>query len=117
APRWRARRAAAIMEPDQIRKGRKDRMQRIQDADILLVDDTPELLALVSRALAGAGYTRLRTAGSCAAARRAFAARVPELVVLDINLPDGDGFSLFRELNAGGEVPVLFLSARDADAD
>ena len=92
-------------------------MQRIQDADILLVDDTPELLALVSRALAGAGYTRLRTAGSCAAARRAFAARVPELVVLDINLPDGDGFSLFRELNAGGEVPVLFLSARDADAD
>ena len=92
-------------------------MQRIQDADILLVDDTPELLALVSRALAGAGYTRLRTADSCAAARRAFAARVPDLVVLDINLPDGDGFSLFRELNAGGEVPVLFLSARDADAD
>ena len=42
---------------------------------------------------------------------------MPELVVLDINLPDGDGFSLFRELNAGGEVPVLFLSARDADAD
>ena len=81
-------------------------------------DDTPELLALVSRALAGAGYTRLRTAGSCAAARRAFAARVPELVVLDINLPDGDGFSLFRELNAGrARVPVLFLSARDADAD
>ena len=35
-------------------------MQRIQDADILLVDDTPELLALVSRALAGAGYTRPR---------------------------------------------------------
>ena len=92
-------------------------MQRIQEAEILLVDDNPELLTLVGQALAGAGYTRLRTAGSCQAARRAFAARVPELMILDINLPDGDGFTLFRELNAGGEVPVLFLSARDADAD
>ena len=92
-------------------------MQRIQEAEILLVDDTPALLTLVGQALAGAGYTRLRTAGSCQAARRAFAARAPELMILDINLPDGDGFTLFRELNAGGEVPVLFLSARDADAD
>mgnify|MGYP002802393949 FL=1 len=92
-------------------------MQRIQEAEILLVDDNPELLTLVGQALAGAGYTRLRTAGSCRAARRAFAARAPELMILDINLPDGDGFTLFRELNAGGEVPVLFLSARDADAD
>ncbi len=92
-------------------------MQRIQEAEILLVDDNPELLTLVGQALAGAGYTRLRTAGSCQAARRAFAARAPELMILDINLPDGDGFTLFRELNAGGEVPVLFLSARDADAD
>ena len=92
-------------------------MQRIQEAEILLVDDNPELLTLVGQALAGAGYTRLRTAGSCQAARRAFAARAPELMILDINLPDGDGFTLFRELNVGGEVPVLFLSARDADAD
>ncbi|MFR7451968.1 MAG: response regulator transcription factor [Gemmiger sp.] len=92
-------------------------MQRIQEAEILLVDDNPELLTLVGQALAGAGYTRLRTAGSCQAACRAFAARAPELMILDINLPDGDGFTLFRELNAGGEVPVLFLSARDADAD
>ena len=92
-------------------------MQRIQEAEILLVDDNPELLTLVGQALAGAGYTRLRPAGSCQAARRAFAARAPELMILDINLPDGDGFTLFRELNAGGEVPVLFLSARDADAD
>ena len=92
-------------------------MQRIQEAEILLVDDNPELLTLVGQALAGAGYTRLRTAGSCRAARRAFAARAPELMILDINLPDGDGFALFRQLRAQGDVPALFLSARDADAD
>lgn len=92
-------------------------MQRIQDVEILLVDDNPDLLALLCQTLQGAGYTRLRTAGTCAQARAAFAQGKPGLVVLDINLPDGDGFSLFRELNGAGEIPVLFLSARDADAD
>ncbi len=47
----------------------------------------------------------------------AFAAEQPELMILDINLPDGDGFSLFRALRAKADVPALFLSARDADAD
>lgn len=92
-------------------------MQRIQDVEILLVDDNPDLLALLCQTLQGAGYTHLRTAGTCAQARAAFAQSGPGLVVLDINLPDGDGFSLFRELNGAGEIPVLFLSARDADAD
>ena len=85
-------------------------MTRIQEADILLIDDNPDLLTLVSQALSNAGFANLRTAQTCAAARRAFAARAPQLMILDINLPDGDGFTLFRELNAGGEVPVLFLS-------
>src|SRR5699024_12622019 len=92
-------------------------MTRIQEADILLIDDNPDLLTLVSQALSNAGFANLRTAATCAAARRAFAARAPQLMILDINLPDGDGFTLFRELNAGVEVPVLFLSSRDADAD
>ena len=39
------------------------------------------------------------------------------MMILDINLPDGDGFSLFRALRAKADVPALFLSARDADAD
>lgn len=92
-------------------------MQRIQDVEILLIDDNRELLDLLCQTLRGAGYTRLRTAETCAQARQAFAQAHPGLMVLDINLPDGDGFSLFRELNGEGEIPVLFLSARDADAD
>lgn len=50
-------------------------------------------------------------------AKKMFAAERPELIILDINLPDGDGFSLFRRLRAEADVPALFLSARDADAD
>lgn len=92
-------------------------MTTIYDADILLVDDNPDLLALVADNLHTAGYKTVRTASSCADAKTAFARRRPELMILDINLPDGDGFGLFRDLHAGSDVPALFLSARDADAD
>ena len=92
-------------------------MDTIYDAKFLVVDDNAELLALLCEQLRGAGYGYIRTAQSCAAARACFAAEQPELMILDINLPDGDGFSLFRALRAKADVPALFLSARDADAD
>lgn len=75
-------------------------MDTVYDAKLLLVDDNAELLALLCEQLRGAGYCRLKTAQSCAAARGCFAAEQPELMILDINLPDGDGFSLFRALRA-----------------
>lgn len=92
-------------------------MDTIYDAKLLLVDDNAELLALLCEQLRGAGYGHIRTAQSCGSARACFAAEQPELMILDINLPDGDGFSLFRALRAKADVPALFLSARDADAD
>ena len=92
-------------------------MQTIYEVSILLVDDNPDLLALVGDSLRTAGYTRIRAAATCADARALFAAAPPELMILDINLPDGDGFTLLRQLHAAADVPALFLSARDADAD
>ena len=92
-------------------------MDTIYDAKLLIVDDNAELLALLCEQLRGAGYGHIRTAQSCGSARACFAAEQPELMILDINLPDGDGFSLFRALRAKADVPALFLSARDADAD
>ena len=68
-------------------------MDTIYDAKILIVDDNAELLALLCEQLRGAGYGHIRTAQNCAAARACFAAEQPELMILDINLPDGDGFS------------------------
>lgn len=92
-------------------------MTTIYDAAILLVDDNPDLLTLVTDNLRTAGYKSVCTAADCAAARAAFAAHRPDLMILDINLPDGDGFGLFRTLRTESDVPALFLSARDADAD
>lgn len=92
-------------------------MRRIQDAKILIVDDNRELLGLLKEELTAAGYEHLYTAERVSAACRAVGEVSPELVILDINLPDGDGFTLFREIRKQSEAPVLFLSARDADSD
>lgn len=92
-------------------------MNRIEDAKILLVDDSRELLELLRGALSDAGYGTLWTAETVVSARKQLQAETPDLIVLDINLPDGDGFSLFQEIRAQWEIPVLFLSARDADSD
>lgn len=83
-------------------------MNTIQQAHILLVDDNTDLLRLLEEQLRGAGYQNIRTVQNCAAAQTAFAAEMPELMILDINLPDGDGFSLFRTLRAKADVPTLF---------
>lgn len=92
-------------------------MNTIYEVRILIVDDNQDLLHLLCEQLTSAGYRHIQTAANCAAAKTAFTAEQPQLMILDINLPDGDGFSLFRSLRAKADVPALFLSARDADAD
>ncbi len=92
-------------------------MQTILDAKILIVDDSFELRNLLREELSSAGYHHLKYADSVKAARQVMEGEMPELVILDINLPDGDGFSLFREIRDHSDVPILFLSARDADSD
>ena len=92
-------------------------MNSIYEVRILIVDDNIDLLHLLCEQLSGAGYRQIQTALNCAEAKKIFAAERPELMILDINLPDGDGFSLFRSLRVEADIPALFLSARDADAD
>ena len=92
-------------------------MNSIYEIPLLLVDDNPQLLQLLREQLESAGYQKIELAQNCAEARRAFANQQPGLMILDINLPDGDGFSLFRTLRQKGNIPALFLSARDADSD
>ena len=83
-------------------------MQTIQDAKILVVDDNRELRNLIKEELTGAGYRAVRMADSAAAARQAISGELPELVILDINLPDGDGFSLFGRFGAEATSPFCF---------
>lgn len=83
--------------------------------NILIVDDEPSLREMIRAFLTQAGYTTC-TAANCAEALSVFRSAKPDAVLLDIMLPDGDGFSLFRQLRALRDVPTLFLSARDEDA-
>ena len=92
-------------------------MQELYDLKILAVDDESAICGMIYEILSGAGFRQVRTAQSCAEAQRAFADFAPDAVVLDVMLPDGDGFSLMREFRRTKNVPILFLSARDADED
>ena len=83
---------------------------------ILIVDDENELQNMVKEILAQAGYAAA-SALTCAQALEQSRTAPPDAVLLDVNLPDGDGFSLLGRLREHRDVPVLFLSARDEDAD
>lgn len=85
---------------------------------ILLVDDEQALLDLVVSILQMDGYQRIRTAGTVADALLAAQEFQPELAVLDVMLPDDDGFALMEALQRQGrEYPILFLTARGEDED
>jgi len=83
-----------------------------REARLLVVEDEPTILELLSGSLRFAGFDVL-TAASGAEALRVAAASRPQLILLDVMLPDGDGFDVIRSIRAGGpRVPVIFLSAR-----
>ncbi len=84
---------------------------------ILVVDDEPNITDLVAMALRYEGFD-VETAGTGGAALKAVDAFRPELIILDVMLPDLDGFAVTERLQAArSKVPVLFLTARDAVED
>lgn len=76
---------------------------------VLLVDDSPELLRLNKRILRTQGY-RILSAGTLRAAKELLASATPSVIVMDIDLPDGDGIEFCKELQR--KIPVVFLTAR-----
>lgn len=89
----------------------------LKEKRILLVDDQQELLDMVVSILKKEGFCHIATARNTQEALSAAAAFKPELAVLDVMLPDGDGFSLLKRLRESREYPVLFLTARGEDED
>ena len=84
---------------------------------LLVVDDEKTILELLSGSLRLAGF-EVTTAASGTEAVRAAASRRPDLVLLDVMMPDGDGFEALRRMRSAGiEVPVIFLTARDEEPD
>ena len=85
-------------------------------ATVLLVEDERKLRDLVRSYLERAGFTVLST-GSGAEALTLAASGSPDLVVLDLGLPDIPGETVARELHAMGGVPVLMLTAKSSEED
>ncbi|MCO5993077.1 response regulator transcription factor [Actinoallomurus sp. WRP9H-5] len=89
----------------------------MDDPRVLVVDDEPNIRDLVEVALRFHGFTVVTAATGDEALRRVREDR-PALIVLDVMLPDLDGFEVCRRLRGNGdETPVIFLTARDTSSD
>ena len=84
---------------------------------ILLVDDEQELLSLVVSILNEDGFQNIRTAKTVSEAVTVSDTYQPELAILDVMLPDGNGFDLMERLKKTADYPMLFLTARGEDDD
>jgi two-component system, OmpR family, KDP operon response regulator KdpE len=83
---------------------------------VLVVDDEPAILRFLKPALEANAYT-MASAGTVAEATRRIAAEAPDIVVLDLGLPDGDGKDVIRQVREWSDVPIIVLSARDRETE
>ena len=85
-------------------------------ASILVVEDEPSIAEVVSLYLGRAGYN-VRTVGDGLAALDEVERRKPDLIVLDIMLPEIDGLEVTRRVRARGDTPIIMLTARKTEVD
>jgi DNA-binding response OmpR family regulator len=88
----------------------------IQRRMVLVIEDEEAITTPLSEALARDGF-RPQVAGTIAEGLRIAESQGPDLVLLDVMLPDGSGFEALRELRATGQTPVIILTARGEEAD
>jgi DNA-binding response OmpR family regulator len=83
---------------------------------VLVADDDADLRELIAFTLAGAGYLVVKAADGSSAVRR-FEEELPDLAVLDINMPGLSGFQVCEAIRARSRVPVMMLTVRGEEAD
>ena len=88
----------------------------MSEGRILVVDDEPQIQRFLRPALIAAGYEPLQAA-TAAEAERLVAIAAPDLMILDLGLPDKDGKDVIRDLRAWSSLPIIVLSARDHEAE
>ena len=83
---------------------------------VLVVDDEAAILRFLKPALEANGY-EMATAGSVTEATKRIAAESPDIVLLDLGLPDGDGKDVIRRAREWSDVPIIVLSARERETE
>ena len=84
---------------------------------ILLVDDEPQLLKMTEGILHEAGFYNIITADCVKRALEICGKEQPDLAILDVMLPDGNGYNILHEIRQNSDIPVLFLTACDQPED
>ncbi|ACQ70096.1 response regulator transcription factor [Exiguobacterium profundum] len=84
---------------------------------ILIVDDEQDLCTLIQRALEKEGFHEIRTAHTLKDGFDVFETFRPHLAILDVMLPDGEGYQLCQQMRAQSNIPILFLSAKSEEVD
>lgn len=92
-------------------------MEDLKYRKILIVDDESEIRNMVEIFLRKEGFSRIYHASNCKEALMLCQTEKPDIAILDVMLPDGDGFSLLFSIRKFSQLPVLFLSARGEDED
>jgi two-component system, OmpR family, KDP operon response regulator KdpE len=85
-------------------------------ARILVVDDEPGILRFLRAALVANDF-EFESARSVQETIKSIASHVPDVVVLDLGLPDGDGMDVIRQVREWSDVPIIVVSARDREAE
>jgi DNA-binding response OmpR family regulator len=84
---------------------------------LLIIDDEQDIAVLLSTVLKREGFEDVHMASTAKEGLDAFKRLMPDLVLLDIMLPDGNGYDLFSEFQQIKKVPILFVSAKDEEID
>ena len=87
-----------------------------EKSQILIIEDDLQISQFLQSSLKANGYQTVCAAG-IAAGKQLFSAHKPMLVILDLNLPDGDGRSFIEHVRIGSDIPILILSARQAEQE
>ncbi len=90
-------------------------MENIFNAKILIIDDEPALQEMLITLLKNAKFNNIYSAVNGKQALQFLSEQLPDIILLDIMLPDTNGFDLFTQIQKVASVPVIFLSARDED--
>jgi two-component system, OmpR family, KDP operon response regulator KdpE len=88
----------------------------MKQTTILIIDDEPKIVRFIKTSLSLAGYNLL-TASTGQSALSQYEQEQPDLIILDLGLPDVDGFEVLREVRSYSTVPVIILTARDDEKD
>lgn len=87
------------------------------DEKILIIDDERDIARLMQATLQREGYTKIEMAHSLEEGWRTFVWQQPDLILLDVMLPDGEGYELCKKIRQSSHIPILFMSAKTEEID